>query len=395
MKKSIETNSGILNEKAIREEVDALKQCIIDGSCYDVPGCYLTRKQIEYYNKQFKKDGIELIIEPFFEYIYPEKDQLDLGRLEQFEKRKIKNKFSTEEKKFYYIHQDEINNNQSGDDENDKEKKVENVNNNKKNKKFFHDDLDSNGENNDNDEEEKIENQNQSSKSTFLNKKKNNPNLLLSKDHENSKNKNGILQKISSAQSTERYNSLFDKIKNQKNENENETNKINSLIEEIKELSKDLTIKELKDFCSSHKLSTIENEIKLSELKEKSLPQLENIKESLFQDITFHKLYNKRDKTIRTEIELEQKMRQRLYKKAMRQENKRANEQLRLLKKIREGEKNNDDENYFRSQFSEEVIFGERRDMNMNGNERNEDGKKMEVEEESKSEESLSNSLED
>lgn len=335
-----------------QNQIEQLTNCFVDGSCYDIPAVYLTRKEIDNYNKLLKKEGIDLTIVPFYEYIYPNK-KFDTDRFHLFEGKKIKGKFASSEKL--------------------------------KAKKDFT-------------EEEKDK-----KKSRYIKKEKKN---LSEKDESyneleqsNKKNisKDKISQKSSVTSKKNNYDTkeavFFEKIKTERAEKETEGFRINETIREIEELSKDLSKEELFELCRKHRLGLFDNEIKIMELKEKSLAELENIKGDISHDIQIRKLKKENSLTIRDINEREKRKRVNQEKKLMKQINKNLKEQNR---QIREMNRINDEENYFMHQLEDNEEEHREMGLGLNEDEEYREGQDRlyKREEDDKSEESLCSSVE-
>ena len=337
-----------IKEKAQNED-KLYENCQVTANNYNFPHIYLSDEEIQEFNDECRKAGLDLKVVPLYEYMNSSQDKLGL---DSSKKAKLisdcfinipNNEVEEEEKKNSFMNDFSINF-ESDDNKKEPEKKYLN----KKRKKILNDSENSMEEN------KSIENKNNSnddqSMSSFsiTNAKKNRTKINKKNEKNKSKNpandrrKNPTTIKVPKKSKNNfgkdnkekkdkmninnNMNKYFKRIKETSAEFQNEEINKQNIIEEIMKRSENLTKDGLKGMANNKHIKLVGDQFKITDLKGKNLPQLKGILEDIKinSDITI--LDNDRKnviKNIRNKEEMQRKSQERALKKKKKEEEKR------------------------------------------------------------------------
>ena len=337
-----------IKEKAQNED-KLYENCQVTANNYNFPHIYLSDEEIQEFNDECRKAGLDLKVVPLYEYMNSSQDKLGL---DSSKKAKLisdcfinipNNEVEEEEKKNSFMNDFSINF-ESDDNKKEPEKKYLN----KKRKKILNDSENSMEENksfenknNSNDDQSmssfsitnakknrtKINKKNEKNKSKNpANDRRKNPTTIkvpkkgknnIGKDNKEKKDKMNINNNM---------NKYFKRIKETSAEFQNEETNKQNIIEEIMKRSENLTKDGLMEMANNKHIKLVGDQFKITDLKGKTLPQLKGILEDIKinSDITI--LDNDRKnviKNIRNKEEMQRKSQERALKKKKKEEEKR------------------------------------------------------------------------
>ena len=337
-----------IKEKAQNED-KLFENCQVTANNYNFPHIYLSDEEIQEFNDECKKAGLDLKVVPLYDYMNSSQDKLELN----FNKKaKIlsdcfinipNNEVEEEEKKSSFMNEFSIN---FDSDNNKKEPEKKYLN--KKRNKILNDSENSMEEN------KSIENRNNSnddqSMSSFsiTNSNKNRTKINKKKEKNNSKNpannrkktvttvkmpkksKNNFgkdnKEKKDKMDINNNMNNWFKRIKETSAECQNEEINKQKIIEEIMKRSENLTKDGLKEMANNKHIKLVGDQFKITDLKGKTLPQLKGILQDIKINSDIIMLDNDRKnviKNIRNKEEMQRKSQERALKKKQKEEEKR------------------------------------------------------------------------
>ena len=337
-----------IKEKAQNED-KLFENCQVTANNYNFPHIYLSDEEIQEFNDECKKAGLDLKVVPLYDYMNSSQDKLELN----FSKKaKIlsdcfinipNNEVEEEEKKSSFMNEFSIN-----FDSDDNKKEPEKKYLNKKRNKILNDSENSMEEN------KSIENRNNSnddqSMSSFsiTNSNKNRTKINKKKEKNNSKNpannrkktvttvkmpkksKNNFgkdnKEKKDKMDINNNMNNWFKRIKETSAECQNEEINKQKIIEEIMKRSENLTKDGLKEMANNKHIKLVGDQFKITDLKGKTLPQLKGILQDIKINSDIIMLDNDRKnviKNIRNKEEMQRKSQERALKKKQKEEEKR------------------------------------------------------------------------
>lgn len=336
-----------IKEKAQNED-KLFENCQVTANNYNFPHIYLSDEEIQEFNEECRKAGLDLKVVPLYEYMNSNQDKLELN---SSKKAKLlsdcfinipNNEVEEEEKKSSFMNDFSIN---FGSDVNKKgpEKKYLN----KKRNKILNDSENSMEEN------KSIENRNNSnddqSMSSFsiTNSNKNRTKINKKKEKNKSKNpannrkktvttvkmpkkrKNNFgkdnKEKKDKMDINNNMNNWFKRIKETSAECQNEEINKQKIIEEIMKRSENLTKDGLKEMANNKHIKLVGDQFKITDLKGKTLPQLKGILQDIKINSDIIMLDNDRKnviKNIRNKEEMRRKSQERALKKKQKEEEK-------------------------------------------------------------------------
>ena len=337
-----------IKEKAQNED-KLFENCQVTANNYNFPHIYLSDEEIQEFNDECKKAGLDLKVVPLYDYMNSSQDKLELN----FSKKaKIlsdcfinipNNEVEEEEKKSSFMNEFSIN-----FDSDDNKKEPEKKYLNKKRNKILNDSENSMEEN------KSIENRNNSnddqSMSSFsiTNSNKNRTKINKKKEKNKSKNpannrkktvttvkmpkksKNNFgkdnKEKKDKMDINNNMNNWFKRIKETSAECQNEEINKQKIIEEIMKRSENLTKDGLKEMANNKHIKLVGDQFKITDLKGKTLPQLKGILQDIKINSDIIMLDNDRKnviKNIRNKEEMQRKSQERALKKKQKEEEKR------------------------------------------------------------------------
>lgn len=313
-------------QKKVEEEDAKFKNFRINGENYNFPHIYLTDEEINDFNEECKRCGIDLKVVPLSDYMNFNSAQNEDVDIESnmeiinncyIEKKEVEEDEKSNEEEITRNHSTtcakiDYNKNFIGkkrniieDDETEKSNDKNSQTDEKSNKSIkssinFNrnklDDISLNKNNNKNKKSEKKKYPKQKEKKENIKKKNISKNVNIN----------------------DNFNNYFKKIKETSLNYQNEDIKKKQLLDEISQKSKNLTLEELKSIADSKHIRIIGDELSTFQLGKMSSNQLENLLTNIDLNSNFSKLDpNRKDniKKIRNKEEWEKKSKERSMKK--------------------------------------------------------------------------------
>lgn len=314
-------------QKKVEEEDEKYKNFRINGENYNFPHIYLTDEEINDFNEECKRCGIDLKVVPLSDYMnfnLAENEEVDIESNMKIvnncyiEKKEVEEDEKSNEEEIIRNHSTtcaKIDYNTSfigkkrnivEDDEteksNDKNSQTDEKSNNSVkssinfNRNKLDDDIPINKNNKKNKKGQKKKNPKQKGKKEKIKKKNISKNVNIN----------------------DKFNNYFKKIKETSLKYQNEDNEKKQLIDEISKKSKNLTLEELKNIADSQHIRIIGDELNIYQLEKLNSNQLENLLTNIVLNSNFGKLDPHRKdniKKIRNKEEWEKKSKERSMKK--------------------------------------------------------------------------------
>lgn len=336
-----------IKEKAQNED-KLFENCQVTANNYNFPHIYLSDEEIQEFNEECRKAGLDLKVVPLYEYMNSNQDKLELN---SSKKAKLlsdcfinipNNEVEEEEKKSSFMNDFSINFDSDVNKKGPEKKYL-----NKKRNKILNDSENSMEEN------KSIENRNNSnddqSMSSFsiTNSNKNRTKINKKKEKNKSKNpannrkktvttvkmpkkrKNNFgkdnKEKKDKMDINNNMNNWFKRIKETSAECQNEEINKQKIIEEIMKRSENLTKDGLKEMANNKHIKLVGDQFKITDLKGKTLPQLKGILQDIKINSDIIMLDNDRKnviKNIRNKEEMQRKSQERALKKKQKEEEK-------------------------------------------------------------------------
>ena len=338
-----------IKEKAQNED-KLIENCQVTANNYNFPHIYLSDEEIQEFNDECRKAGLDLKVVSLYDYMNSSPDKLDL----YFSKKAklLSDSFinihnneveKEEEKKSNFMNDFSIN-----FDLDDNKKEPEKKYLNKKRNKILNDSENSMEEsksienrNNSNDDQSmnsfsitntnknrtKINKKNEKNKSKnpANNRKKTVTTVKVPKKGKNNFGKDNK-EKKDKMDINNNMNNWFKRIKETSAECQNEEINKQNIIEEIMKRSENLTKDGLKEMANNKHIKLIGDQFKITDLKGKTLSQLKGILEDIKINSNITILDNDRKnviKNIRNKEEMQRKSQERALKKKQKEEEKR------------------------------------------------------------------------
>lgn len=335
-----------IKEKAQNED-KLFENCQVTANNYNFPHIYLSDEEIQEFNEECRKAGLDLKVVPLYEYMNSNQDKLELNSSKKAKLLSdcfinIPNNEVEEEKKSSFMNDFSINFDSDVNKKGPEKKYL-----NKKRNKILNDSENSMEEN------KSIENRNNSnddqSMSSFsiTNSNKNRTEINKKKEKNKSKNpannrkktvttvkmpkkrKNNFgkdnKEKKDKMDINNNMNNWFKRIKETSAECQNEEINKQKIIEEIMKRSENLTKDGLKEMANNKHIKLVGDQFKITDLKGKTLPQLKGILQDIKINSDIIMLDNDRKnviKNIRNKEEMQRKSQERALKKKQKEEEK-------------------------------------------------------------------------